>query len=207
MLITERCNHHCAHCAGAYTAEGRDMSWKVFKAAVDMDVESVVLGGGEPTLHRQFGRFLLYAIAKAEYVWMATNGSQTEMSIMLAKLARKGVLGVALSQDSHHDPIDAEVRQAFQKEPSLHRYGETDNDQREIRCVDGKEIMQGRCDWGEEDACVCSGLIVKPDGRIYMCGCPEAPQVGHVFKGFTDYDSQYDCIKEMLKNGGMEKAV
>jgi len=173
------------------------MTRKVWKAAIELaknyDSESITIGGGEPTLHPYFKEMLFDAIANFEYVWMATNGSQTEISITLSRLAKKGVLGVALSQDEYHDRIDPEVIQAFTKDKMNSGYGMKDNDLREIRNVTGNEIKAGRCKEGTE-GCICSDIFIQPDGKIRGCGCHNAPTFGTVFSPkIPDYWQNGEC--------------
>lgn len=198
--ITQRCNMSCEHCCMSATAEGEDMTFEVFKACLEYDPENVSIGGGEPTLHPDFGNFLLYALGKSDYVWMATNGSQTEISLTLAVMARRGILGVALSQDDYHDPIDWEVIEAFQdglKEPRS--FAVDDDDRREIRNVTSREINSGRCDFGEE-GCACPGIICNVNGDIRPCGCEDAPVYGNVLRPEEieiPSNYEYDCYKNL----------
>lgn len=205
----------------AATRRGQDMTFDTFRAAIDQDHELVTLGGGEPTIHPQFEKFLLYAISKCANVWMATNGSQTEIALALAGLAEHGVLGVALSQDPWHDPIAPEVVKAFTKKNdglpyfdnggSLHPI--KPDDLREIRDVQGKVIRAGRANnafahkYGEAlitDLCSCPEFIVKPDGSIRQCGCAKSPVIGDVFKGFEPIYNEFNeakCYKKTKKSG------
>ena len=139
LQITEKCQMHCAHCCMNATAKGRDMAWETFRAAVDYEEGGyVTLGGGEPTLHPQFEKFLFYAIGKAESVWLATNGGVTETALVLARMAQKGIIAADLSLDPWHDPIDPKVVEAFTR-PLDHE----PNDARSIRRVSGNVIRQG----------------------------------------------------------------
>lgn len=178
--ITNRCNMLCDHCCTNSTAKGEDMSIQTFKNALKHDwSECVALGGGEPTIHPQFWEFIGIALGHFDHVWLATNGKKTDIALTLANLARKGVLGVALSQDEFHDRINPKVVDAFTKEHrSSHNdfiYGRSDNDQREIRntTAENDPYKTGRCDWGR-DGCVCEDLVVLPSGDIQPCGCYEA---------------------------------
>jgi len=176
----------CAHCCYACTKKGVDMSIETYKNAIKLAEEcgdTIAIGGGEPTIHPQFWEFLglaLGANTDEGYLWMATNGSQTDTSLALANLAKRGVMGVALSQDSYHDAIDPRVIQAFTKTES--RYSGFNNqtpDAREIRNVDDKEIKSGRCKTGK-DGCCCEDIVIDPDGTIRGCGCNDAPKWGTV---------------------------
>jgi len=165
------------------TKKGEDMSITTFRNALKYD-GMLTIGGGEPTLHPLFWQILMEAIAHSEEsLWMATNGSQTEIALALANLAKKGVLGVALSLDVFHDPIDCKVVEAFTKSLNHPSSYNTSTDYREIRNVSGHLIKAGRCKDGEE-GCICSSLFVKPNGDVKGCGCKNAPLFGNVNKGF-----------------------
>ncbi len=214
LKITERCNMSCAHCGSSCSAVGQDMSMKVFKAAVVLD-SSVVIGGGEPTLHRKFWEMLACCIGNPEIesVWLATNGSRTEDALALAKMAKCGVIGVALSQDPWHDPIDPKVVKAFTRERKFSAFdGRSENDFREIRSVnDDNVINAGRCNFGQ-DGCICPEMLVEPSGKVRFCGCEDAPIIGDVLHGMVDpryYDLSRDhgCYKKVVSwdEEGMEE--
>jgi len=183
LQITNRCNMSCEHCGMNCTKQGEDMTPKTFENAMDYADGYLSLGGGEPTIHPLFWRFLGLAIAHAEEtIWLATNGSVTDTAIALAKMARKGVISCALSQDSYHDPIDERVIKAFTEgKKQTHSYSDAKDsyDFREIRNVEDALINAGRCDFGE-DGCVCEDIIVKPNGDVVGCGCDCAPCFGNV---------------------------
>jgi organic radical activating enzyme len=161
------------------------MSRKIWDAALKLvsaeyGDENISIGGGEPTLHPQFWNYLIDAIATFDYVWLATNGSQTDTALKLAKLAAKGVIGCALSQDEYHDPIDPKVVAAFwegQRKNDAKRfsYGSDEKpDGREIRNVtrDPSHLSPFRDpeDGGDSENCPCDTVIIKPDGKIRFCG-------------------------------------
>lgn len=189
IQITTRCNMSCEHCGMNCTKEGQDMSVKTWNKAIALAENydsSISIGGGEPTLHKKFWNFLMESIGSCENVWLATNGSIKKTALTLAKMAQKGIIGCALSQDDYHDPIDQEVINAFNRDYGDYGkydkhdiYGRNVEDCREIRDVTGKEINAGRCDFGEE-GCVCPDIIIKPDGSIMACGCDDAVSFGHV---------------------------
>ena len=200
IQITTRCNMFCEHCCMDATAAGEDMNIETFKKALVYD-EYVAIGGGEPTLHPKFWEFIGLALGFGEHVWLATNGSQTQTSLALARMAKRGVIGCALSQDAYHDVIDYEVVQAFTKDKDKSYTRNWDNsisnDNREIRDVTAKEINGGRCDFGREDDCVCPGLICEPNGNIRACGCDDSPNLGDINTdniNLDDWDIM-DCYK------------
>jgi len=157
------------------------MSLETARSAVaEFGAEYVSIGGGEPTLHPLFWQILMETAAKVEGVWLATNGSQTETALALAKLAQKGTIGCDLSQDEYHDPIDPRVVRAFNRDPRP-SHGPSP-DLRGVRNVGGNEINGGRCDFGES-GCVCNDLLVRPDGTVRGCGCEDAPAFGNVNTG------------------------
>lgn len=179
IQLTTRCNHQCPHCCFDCISQGEDMSWETFQAVKDyFESETISLGGGEPTLHPLFEKILLHSITAFEHVWLATNGSQTEISLALSELAKMGVIGCALSQDEYHDPIDNRVVKAFTKDKRIRSYNSSKCDYREIRTVQ-KAVEAGRCDWGKSE-CPCDTLFVKPSGDVHWCGCENALKLGNI---------------------------
>ena len=205
VMITSRCNMRCAHCGMSCTTKGEDMTLETFMAALQHD-DTISLGGGEPTLHPLFWHFLGLAIGTADSVWLATNGSQTQTAIALARMARKGVIGCALSQDIYHDPIDPKVIDAFtpkKTRPDEWLPADRNQDYREIRNVTGREIKAGRCKTGEIE-CICPEVYVRPNGDVHLCGCARSPKIGDVFKGYEIPEREngewYQCVLEMRKD-------
>lgn len=187
IQITTRCNMHCVHCGMACEAQGEDMPVDIFKAACELAEDRgdmISLGGGEPTLHPDFWTFIGMSLGYAEdsNVWLATNGSQTNIALKLARMAQVGIIGCALSLDDYHDPIDERVISAFYRGNKMnYSYPNENRDAREIRNVGEHIIRQGRAkDWGTSDDCLCNDLFITPDGRIWACSC-KTVQFGTVF--------------------------
>lgn len=167
------------------------MSGKTFRAALEWSRdfegdETISLGGGEPTIHPKFWEFIGLALGNFEFVWLATNGKETETALSLAKMARRGVIGCALSQDEYHEGIDPRVVEAFTtgKKPPV--WGETQHDYREIRTVSEHIVKAGRAAvnglWTCNDRCPCPDPLIDPAGKIHACGCKDAPVFGSVFE-------------------------
>lgn len=170
----------CAHCAFSCGPKKKNfMELRVFEAALKLAGsygETVVIGGGEPTLHPEFWLFLGLALGESnvENVWMATNGSQTKTAIALAGLAAgSDRLGVALSRDAYHERIDEAVSEAFAR------------NQLEFRDVTYKVVRAGRAKrtqvW-QREGCPCEEIFVDPGGYIYSCGCKRL-KIGNVVFG------------------------
>jgi organic radical activating enzyme len=169
-------------------ATGEKMSLATFEKALDLAYqhdEHIALGGGEPTLHPQFEKYLLLAMAKSAHignehkVFIVTNGSITKRAMLIADLTKAEMIDGLLSQDDYHDPIDDEV---------VHAFGNN------VRNVSSKVIPNGR---GKQlyaegyepdlpqirDYCCCPDWFVEPNGDIKQCGCDDAPIIGHVDTG------------------------
>jgi len=173
----------CAHCCqNCEPGKGEDMPFDIWKQYCDME-EMATLGGGEPTLHPEFWKFLCYALGRCDYVWLATNGSQTQIALTLALMV-KGIekLSVELSLDEYHDPIDPEVEWAFRQLPhAIRTISETVAFDRGRPFIVGQDpIKAGRCDWGREGECVCNDMQLYPDGNIRYCGCDDSPWIGTI---------------------------
>ena len=190
IQLTTKCNMSCPHCL--YSCEqgkpGEFMSKDTFNTALDLAAKMgdyATLGGGEPTLHPKFWDFMGKAIGSAcEGVWLATNGSTTQTALALAKMAKSGVIGCALSQDEFHDPISPEVIKAFTRSPKGYSETTSGSDCREIRNVSGNVVDKGAAhENGLGDVankCGCPDVHVKPDGRIFMCGCADSLYLGTI---------------------------
>ena len=187
--ITTRCNMSCSHCGMNCTAQGKDMSFKNFKE-ICYESSYIVIGGGEPTIHPKFEKFLLYAIGHCEHVTIITNGSITDTSLALAHLNSDDFCA-QLSQDPYHDPIDDRVIEAFKRVDA-------------IRDTSRNLINAGRCDFGDKNECICEGdPFVRPNGDIHQCGCEDSPKVGHISKGCPEpLENSYNewiCHKQIKK--------
>jgi organic radical activating enzyme len=218
LQITTKCNMKCAHCCYSCGRHGKHMDYHVAIDAIafirDYD-ECISIGGGEPTLHPRFFDILRYCLNDFDYVWMATNGSQTKTMRRLANIIddddwssfdpedycncgddrnncyceppgliyQEDKLTVALSQDSFHDEISPEI-------VALWKHNSIRNGHFEIRNVSQSHngiVAQGRAKrtgsgWNTE-SCVCATNIIRPDGKIKMCGCSNAPIIGDVWSG------------------------
>lgn len=203
IQITTRCNMTCAHCGMNATRRGQDMPKEVFKAAIghakDYGEEVVSFGGGEPTLHPMFWEFVGLAFGKGLGIWLATNGSQTEIALALAGMTKiymgsdhGGISLIAeLSQDPWHDPIDMEVVHAFANIKSI----------RDVSNGGRGLIKAGRAktnDIGWREECICPGRMYKPDGTIRPCGCARAPVIGNVFDGIKPEFEKALCSDEYM---------
>lgn len=208
IQITTRCNMSCDHCCFNCTTKGKDMSKEVFMKAIECVDGMIILGGGEPTIHPQFWDFLIESLAYQHTtdVWLATNGSNTDISIKLAKLARKGIIGCALSQDEWHDPISDRVIEAFSNIPKIKN---NTNDLREIRDVTSNIYNAGRAKENslftvgkQYLSCGCDCGIIKPNGDIFMCACADSPKLGSVLDkiiNIPSYVYEYGCYQSIPK--------
>lgn len=186
LQITTKCNMLCAHCCYRCTMNGQHMSRKTYKKAISFVAfhsEYVSIGGGEPTLHPNFWEILGMCLGSFEHVWLATNGSKTDIAIKLANMAKKGFLSATLSQDNWHSEIDEAVIEAFEQK-SYEK-----DDSREIRNVfknyNEETLSLSRSgDFGMKENCPCEGNFVLPNGDIKQCGCLDSPIIGNVFDGF-----------------------
>ena len=202
IQITTRCNMTCAHCCYSCGAIGEDMSMETFRKALQLGGGYVTIGGGEPTVHPKFTQMLCEAIAECDEggVFIITNGKKTKLAIMLAKMAKSGVIGAQLSRDQYHDPIDYGVVREFESGTGLIR-DTSDGGRREpLPHGRGLEVLgyeeddeQPQRDYKD---CPCPSIVVDPKGNIKACGCDDAPIIGHVDNLPEGCDKEWDCCKD-----------
>lgn len=218
VMITNRCNMRCRHCCYSCTAKGTDMTRRTFLAACELTKDlgsSVFIGGGEPTLHPLLFDFIGLAMCYSELddisVGIITNGKLTEPALALAKMARLGLITAELSLDEFHDPIDPRVAKAFEKYPKTHVFNNRDS--RGIRRAERPFVkLHGRAKknqyklgLGEAEAmtgnCVCTDLLVEPNGVIWHCGC-RTISYGTVFMPKIPDNYNHECYKQKDTENG-----
>ena len=183
----------CPHCCFSCGRRGSFMSEEDFHSCVALAKnygETLCIGGGEPTLHPQFKEFLMYSVwelmgvselTHGPAVDLTTNGTDTETTLILAKMAQMGLISCSLSKDQYHDTVDERVYKAFQKKP--HSYGDHsgEHDYRNVKSNDRYVAAAGRGKniSGATKACCCEGIFVVPKGIVYPCGCKKTA-LGHI---------------------------
>ncbi len=202
IQITTRCQMSCAHCCYSCTKQGEDMSLDTFRRCLktcrEYD-EYPFLGGGEPTLHPQFEKFLLEAIASntsSIKVGIITNGGIKKRALMLASLTKQDIIMAQLSRDEYHDPIDDEVVEAFCELTHGIRDTSRNGTLSPLPHGRGRELLQIEgfedYDYSEVDCC-CPDILVKPNGDVYQCGCEHSPLIGNVHDSSLDIRAFGDC--------------
>lgn len=201
VQITTRCNMTCSHCCFSCTAKGDDMNMRTFKAATKLierlGDETLTIGGGEPTLHKDFWAYLGIGLSVVDRggCGLVTNGSRTEDALRLAHLGRENIIWVRLSQDQYHDKISDKVFNAFSKSRFESTSGVSIGTGRVDPLPYGRALENG--EYKMVDACICDGLFVDPLGSLFSCGC-RTESFGTVFKPnipdeYWERDSQ--CAK------------
>lgn len=222
LQITTKCNMTCAHCCYSCGKNGKHADYNtvidMIAFARNYDDSSITIGGGEPTLHPRFFDILKCCLEDFEYVWFATNGSQTKTMYRLADIIngndidnvectcetdeerdycscydnadiiyQENKLSVALSLDPWHDPINQRIVDIWKRNSQKHGHSHF-----EIRnvstSIDGP-AAQGRAKKtgaGYGKQCVCADYIIKPDGKVKLCGCDNAPVIGDIRHGITE---------------------
>jgi len=165
------------------------MSLSTFKHAIALANEYgsyITIGGGEPTVHPKFEYILAYSIAFLdETPYIITNGKITKLALLIAKLIRQKKLGGQLSQDQFHDNIDDNVIEAFGG--NIRNTTEYKPGLAVGRAID----IYGDSDGIQKD-CPCDSIFVKPNGKVYMCGCENSECIGDVINGIT-YPEEDGC--------------
>lgn len=76
LLLTEKCNLHCAMCIRG-SQEGKNLSYDELKKILEVQSfrnHDVVLTGGEPSLHKDFVKIIRLMCRNANKVAITTNG-------------------------------------------------------------------------------------------------------------------------------------
>ena len=192
IQITTRCNMECPHCCFSCTNKGEDMSLETFREALAMGDEYLTLGGGEPTMHPLFDQFLLEAIGACDCLLVITNGKNENRARMLMNLARKEVLSAELSIDDYHEPLDSNLEYDWIQALGKRAIRNTTKNQDPVGV--GRAVVELGIE--PQDKCMCEDLIVKPNGDLHICGCPDSPCVGDVWTG-VQMDIDYsECWKD-----------
>ncbi len=193
--ITTRCNMLCEHCSESCTEEGEDMHFDTFKKIIaDEEPYMISLGGGEPTIHPDFEKFVMYALSHVGAmgdggVWLATNGKESERAIMCARLAMSHELfSCQLSRDTYHEEASLEVLDAFKamgRSQAAIRFHQdipvSTIESIAFRNNDDRIMKQGRAEengiWHVSDSCICPERVAMPNGDIRWCGCTDSPVI------------------------------
>ena len=117
--LTYACNLDCRHClSSSGRRDPRELSTDEAKALIDefeaMQVFYVNIGGGEPTIRRDFWEIVDYAMARRVGVKFSTNGSRITPEAA-RRIARSDYLDVQISLDG----ATAEVNDAVRGEGSF----------------------------------------------------------------------------------------
>ncbi len=234
LQITTKCNMTCEHCCYSCTMRGKhgDYNTIIDSIAFARDYTNCIsLGGGEPTLHPRFFDILRHCLEDFDYVWFATNGSQTDSMFRISNILddcdyesfececdseqveeygcecdhpviyQENKLGVALSTDYFHDPIDLRVRDLWSRRANTHGRN-TGYELRDITQSMSGVIGQGRArkNGYTNEGCVCSDIIIKPDGKLRLCGCARSPVIGDVWSGIEEKWQNYRDDNGMYHN-------
>ena len=196
--ITTRCNMTCPHCCFDCITEGDDMTLETFEKALYWSTGYVCIGGGEPTMHKDFEKMLLMTIAsegvEAGSVGVITNGTHVKRSLLIHGLTQKGIIQGEMSEDSFHDRdmVKKEVSNKFFKSGNI----------RNIQVQTANGVLgagRGITELGLPPGCVCDSPLIQPDGNVRYCGCLDAPIIGNVYTGWQNpypYSSN-SCYRDL----------
>lgn len=191
IQITTNCNMSCGHCifGCASHKKGSNMSFPMFKKAIrisEIIQHKASIGGGEPTIHPDFWKFLGYALeSDAPSVWMATNGKKTDRTKALLKMAPTS-LQLVLSQDQWHDPIDADVVSEF-----IARGLEIRTNTRISK--NGSAIENEVYNTND---CECGGFFIAVSGDVKPCACEDSPVLFNIMDNPSD-----DILRKVCEIG------
>jgi mycofactocin biosynthetic radical S-adenosylmethionine protein MftC len=126
--LTYACNLACVHClSSSGRRDPRELSTAECKAVIDelerMQVFYVNIGGGEPTVRRDFWELVDYATAHHVGVKFSTNGSRITPEIA-TRLAGSDYVDVQISLDGATAEVNDAVRGAGSYDTALRAMGD-----------------------------------------------------------------------------------
>ncbi len=108
MDLTSACNFACPHCVDSgIIHKAYSLDTKTIKKSIDTLEKNgllsiILIGGGEPTMHKDFEEIATYIKQKGLQLGVATNGSNLKRLIRVAEIFEKGDW-VRLSLDSANE--------------------------------------------------------------------------------------------------------
>ncbi len=125
--LTYACNLACVHClSSSGRRDPRELTTAECRAVIDelqrMQVFYVNVGGGEPTVRRDFWELLDYAVGHDVGVKFSTNGSRITPAVA-ARLATTDYVDVQISLDGATAQINDAIRGAGSFETALRAMG------------------------------------------------------------------------------------
>lgn len=139
--ITNKCNHTCIFCTLNWVNHGRiDIDTEVMLNAIkdmsDLGVKSIYFAGeGEPTLHKDFIKFVNYAAEVGMKVSLSTNGAKFTREV--AKQTLPNLSWVRFSVDAGTEKTYAKIHGVSEKEFSkvIKNIEETCKIKKELNCT------------------------------------------------------------------------
>lgn len=127
--LTSSCNFSCPFCVDSkLTNSGKSLTLEEVKKAIDTlhshGLLSVILiGGGEPTLHKDFEGIVRFIKSRGLQIGIVTNGSKLEKVVAIAKaLEEKDWVRISLDaagervfQELHHPRVRLTLNQILEK--------------------------------------------------------------------------------------------
>ncbi|MGD1524239.1 radical SAM protein [Vibrio owensii] len=214
IQITTLCQMSCAHCMMncARNKHGESMSHETYARAIELAVnydEMIVIGGGEPTIHKNFFDFLDYSLrfqmsGDLQGIFVITNGGFTKKALKLLEYTERydpEAFGCQLSLDSFHDPIDNQVIDAY-KRAGKHFIRSVDED-RLIYMGSARENNLPTNNTSE--GCSCEDIFITPEGNLKSCACEDAEILGNILEmsdeQYDEFRDTYSEIRDELEEG------
>jgi hypothetical protein len=151
--------------------------------------EYITLGGGEPTLHPKFRRFVEIGLDFGLQVFLVTNGSrqhQIQWLINQQDLYGYDKINFEVSIDDFHDGSLVEPW-VYNWAKNSHRSRARNTQQRLLPLGRAKDLLVNSrgysFNWAPDyakTACICDSLTVKVDGTLQFCGCKDSHVYGNV---------------------------
>jgi len=125
-----------------------------------------------------------------------TNGTNKKAALLIANLAKAGVIWGEMSIDTWHDLslVDNEVLHVFEKNKLTRKTGDKVN-------KFGRAKRLSKSSLNERSFCMCSDLWIDYNGDVYTCAC-KTRKLGNVLSGVNIPEEYFagECEKDQAYN-------
>ena len=186
--LTSACNFACPHCVDSTIINTtRTLDFEMIRASIETMVEHgllsvILIGGGEPTLHKDFEKIVRILKERRMQVGIVTNGSKLQKVARVADLLEEGDW-VRLSLDAGHEDTFAK---SHRPRGDVHLAGI-------LQAASDLKRANGRISLGYSYVIVWKGIEI---GAHELC--PNIDEMSEAVLQATDHGFDYVSFKPCL---------